>query len=264
MVQHLLFSLLFTYRFFFIIISVSVQCGHFGETSYSNWRCSKQLWLRRDEVKSFLKSNSFNGFEVIVKVVKMCKIIENVLTQSCYALQRIEIPNERLTLVVGSITMMKVVQIVRKRSWILIRVIRNPRVTFLLGRFRVIKDAILLAFFGLTCTFAYQAVEKERFTEQYILTTFVVLQVNHTSFYILNIPPPLPFHPFIPFFYLLFQHRPKSIAPESSSPVKQELTAMASSVICFLLNLSFSSFRLFLFLYKYHDCCLFRSSTNAM
>lgn len=63
-----------------------------------------------------MKSNSFNGFEVIVKVVKMCKIIENVLTRSCYALQRIEIPNERLTLVVGSITMMKVVQIVRKRS----------------------------------------------------------------------------------------------------------------------------------------------------
>lgn len=43
-------------------------------------------------------------------------------------------------------------------------------------RFRVIKDAIFLAFFGLTCTFAYQAVEKERFTEQYVLTTFVVLQ----------------------------------------------------------------------------------------
>lgn len=93
MVQHLLFSLLFTCRFFFIIISVSVQCGHFGETSYSNWRCSKQLWLRRDEVQSFLKSNSCKGFEVIVKVVKMCKIIENVLTRSCYALQRIEIPN---------------------------------------------------------------------------------------------------------------------------------------------------------------------------
>lgn len=43
-------------------------------------------------------------------------------------------------------------------------------------RFRVIKDAIFLALFGLTCTFAYQAVEKERFTEQYVLTTFVVLQ----------------------------------------------------------------------------------------
>lgn len=40
-----------------------------------------------------LKSNSCKGFEVIVKVVKMCKIIENVLTRSCYALQRIEIPN---------------------------------------------------------------------------------------------------------------------------------------------------------------------------
>lgn len=78
---------------FFMIISVSVQCGHFGETSYSNWRCSKQLWLRRDEVQSFLKSNSCKGFEVIVKVVKMCKIIENVLTRSCHALQRIEIPN---------------------------------------------------------------------------------------------------------------------------------------------------------------------------
>ncbi|KAJ7371766.1 TPR and ankyrin repeat-containing protein 1 [Desmophyllum pertusum] len=43
-------------------------------------------------------------------------------------------------------------------------------------RFRVIKDAIFLACFGLTCTFAYQAVEEERFTEQYFLSVFVVLQ----------------------------------------------------------------------------------------
>lgn len=45
-------------------------------------------------------------------------------------------------------------------------------------RFRVIKDFIFLACFGLTCTLAYQAVEEERFLEQYLLSIFVVLQVN--------------------------------------------------------------------------------------
>jgi len=43
-------------------------------------------------------------------------------------------------------------------------------------RFRVIKDFIFLACFGLTCTLAYQAVEEERFLEQYLLSIFVVLQ----------------------------------------------------------------------------------------
>ncbi|XP_078371203.1 uncharacterized protein LOC144654853 isoform X2 [Oculina patagonica] len=43
-------------------------------------------------------------------------------------------------------------------------------------RYRVIKDFVFLAFFGLTCTMAYQAVEKERFTEQYFLSGFVVMQ----------------------------------------------------------------------------------------
>ena len=42
----------------------------------------------------------------------------------------------------------------------------------------MIKDFIFLACFGLTCTFAYQAVEEERFLEQYLLSIFVVLQVN--------------------------------------------------------------------------------------
>jgi len=42
----------------------------------------------------------------------------------------------------------------------------------------VIKDFIFLACFGLTCTLAYQAVEEERFLEQYLLSIFVVLQVN--------------------------------------------------------------------------------------
>lgn len=44
----------------------------------------------------------------------------------------------------------------------------------------MIKDFVFLTFFGLTCTMAYQAVEKERFTEQYLLSAFVVLQVNRT------------------------------------------------------------------------------------
>lgn len=40
------------------------------------------------------------------------------------------------------------------------------------------KDFVFLTFFGLTCTMAYQAVEEERFTEQYFLSAFVVMQVN--------------------------------------------------------------------------------------
>ena len=42
----------------------------------------------------------------------------------------------------------------------------------------MIKDFVFLTFFGLTCTMAYQAVEEERFTEQYLLSAFVVMQVN--------------------------------------------------------------------------------------
>lgn len=42
----------------------------------------------------------------------------------------------------------------------------------------MIKDFIFLACFGFTCTLAYQAVEEERFLEQYLLSIFVVLQVN--------------------------------------------------------------------------------------
>ena len=44
----------------------------------------------------------------------------------------------------------------------------------------MIKDFVFLTFFGLTCTMAYQAVEEERFTEQYFLSAFVVMQVNRT------------------------------------------------------------------------------------
>lgn len=43
-------------------------------------------------------------------------------------------------------------------------------------RFRVLKDFVFLLCFGLTCTFAYQAVEEERFLEQYLLSAFVILQ----------------------------------------------------------------------------------------
>ena len=44
----------------------------------------------------------------------------------------------------------------------------------------MIKDFVFLTFFALTCTMAYQAVEEERFTEQYFLSAFVVMQVNRT------------------------------------------------------------------------------------
>ncbi|CAH3188249.1 unnamed protein product, partial [Porites evermanni] len=43
-------------------------------------------------------------------------------------------------------------------------------------RYRVIKDMFILLCFGLTCTFAYQAVEEERFLEQYLLSSFVIMQ----------------------------------------------------------------------------------------
>ncbi|XP_068702491.1 adhesion G protein-coupled receptor B3-like isoform X2 [Montipora foliosa] len=43
-------------------------------------------------------------------------------------------------------------------------------------RFRVLKDFVFLFCFVLTCTFAYQAVEEERFFEQYLLSAFVIIQ----------------------------------------------------------------------------------------
>ena len=48
-------------------------------------------------------------------------------------------------------------------------------------RYRVIKDMFILLCFGLTCTFAYQAVEEERFLEQYLLSSFVIMQVCHVT-----------------------------------------------------------------------------------
>ena len=48
-------------------------------------------------------------------------------------------------------------------------------------RYRVIKDMFILLCFGLTCTFAYQAVEEERFLEQYLLSSFVIMQVSHMT-----------------------------------------------------------------------------------
>ena len=48
-------------------------------------------------------------------------------------------------------------------------------------RYRVIKDMFILLCFGLTCTFAYQAVEEERFLEQYLLSSFVIMQVSHVT-----------------------------------------------------------------------------------
>ena len=48
-------------------------------------------------------------------------------------------------------------------------------------RYRVIKDMFILLCFGLTCTFAYQAVEEERFLEQYLLSSFVIMQVSHAT-----------------------------------------------------------------------------------
>ena len=63
----------------------------------------------------------------------------------------------------------------------------------------MIKDFIFLACFGLTCTFAYQAVEEERFLEQYLLSIFVVLQVN---FIVVSFPF-VPHVKFIPLFYSL-------------------------------------------------------------
>ncbi|XP_048589198.1 uncharacterized protein LOC5522001 isoform X2 [Nematostella vectensis] len=43
-------------------------------------------------------------------------------------------------------------------------------------RYRVLKDAVFLVFFGTTCLFAYQAVAQESFQAQYYLTISVVLQ----------------------------------------------------------------------------------------
>ena len=63
----------------------------------------------------------------------------------------------------------------------------------------MIKDFIFLACFGLTCTFAYQAVEEERFLEQYLLSIFVVLQVN---FIVVSFPF-VPHVKFISLFYSL-------------------------------------------------------------
>ena len=48
-------------------------------------------------------------------------------------------------------------------------------------RYRVIKDMFILLCFGLTCTFAYQVVEEERFLEQYLLSSFVIMQVSHVT-----------------------------------------------------------------------------------
>ena len=48
-------------------------------------------------------------------------------------------------------------------------------------RYRVIKDMFILLCFGLTCTFAYQAVEEERFLEQYLLSSFVIMQVSQAT-----------------------------------------------------------------------------------
>ena len=45
----------------------------------------------------------------------------------------------------------------------------------------MIKDMFILLCFGLTCTFAYQAVEEERFLEQYLLSSFVIMQVSHVT-----------------------------------------------------------------------------------
>ena len=50
----------------------------------------------------------------------------------------------------------------------------------------MLKDFVFLLFFGLTCTFAYQAVEEERFFEQYLLSAFVIMQVSHVAIQVMS------------------------------------------------------------------------------